>query len=67
MPLILLYTDDVPNTYKVMLYGLIDYALDSNPATLPSLGLLVGHGALVWFSFFNTRYPSPYLSTTKDK
>jgi len=67
MPLILLYTDDVPDTYKVMVYGLIDYALDSNPGTLPSLGLLVGHGTLVWFSFFKTRYPSPYLSTTKDK
>jgi hypothetical protein len=67
MPLILLYTDDVPDAFKVLLYGLLDYGMDLCPPDVrSSLLLLACHTILAWFTLFKTRYPSPYPSAKKD-
>ena len=66
MPLILLYTDDVPVVYKLMVYGFIDYFMELIPKGYTSVVLLIGHISLLWFSLFNTKYHSPYHPTKKN-
>ena len=61
MPLILLFTDDVPMKYKIIIYAVIEVSINRNPHVIYSLGLFFGHASLILFSFFKTKYPSPYL------
>ena len=66
MPLILLYTNDVPFKYKITIYTVIEMCINRIPRVIYSLCFFVGHISLVWFSYFKTSYPSPYLALKKD-
>ena len=66
MPLILLYTDDVPVVFKLMVYGIVEIFIDIDPSVGNSIALLIGHIFLLLFSLLFTKYPSPYLSIKKD-